>query len=427
MTKIDLSNVTIVISLKPDSSSRLRNLKLTCSYYQTFATNAEIIVVEQDSKPQITPDPATGLRVHAVPDDGFHWKTRNMNLGAALSLRPLLLMSDSDVFPHPKALDQGLEKLRNASAFVSLYNGIVVNLSESLTSTLGNWPDFVAGLRHYEPADVTSDRLQDLDMAPLYGNADHLAVGGCFLCHRADFFGVGGWNPNIVSYGAEDQEFFIRAGRLGHPFQHIKGRNLYHFDHARGLESRYGAFYRQNMGELDRVRAMGPTALAAYAARGFRSLAFEDGYDYARFSTDNADGWHRVPDTKTDLSDLICLVIADPAIVGRKASCIEPLLDHLEGTYRGYDLRICENRTTAFKYPFNRKNVAFHCTQDGPSIAELRHIADEGRRPSILLMRLSSDAESQFRIIKARLARVGPGSPVAKVFPRVVDALNNAE
>ncbi len=420
-----LADVTVVVSVKADSSVRLENLDRLRSFYAALAEGLDILLVVQPPTPSL--ESMDGLRVHRLADDGLHWKTRNMNVGASLSSRPWLLMSDADVVPHPDALAEGVAMLSDGVGFVSLYNGIVVNIPAAASANLSDWTTFLASLPHYEARDVVPGKAAKHPVIrPLYGNAEHSAVGGCFLCSRAAFFGIGGWNPNIISYGFEDQELHYRATRLGHEFPSVQGHNLYHFDHPRGPESRYGQFYRQNRAEFDRVRNMAPDVLATYAARGFRQMAFRDGFDYARFSTAEADGWHRVKDARTDLSDLTILVLADPQVVTREASCLEPLLDHLEESYQGYDLRICEDQTTAFKYPLNRRNVVFCSTSHGPTREEMDGIVTEANRSCLYVLRLEKDAERQLRLAAARLAKVRRGLSVQDVFPATEQALADA-
>jgi len=426
MTVCDLGDVSVIVSVKADSPERLANLDRLHRFYCDLDPQAEVLIVTQSPIP-VVPD-RTGLRVHILEDEGLHWKTRNMNVGAALSERPFLLMSDADVIPHPKALAEAVSRLADGAGFVSLYNGIVVNVSQTGAGDPKDWTAFFAKLPHYRREDVVpGGPVEHPETRPLYGNAEHMAIGGCFLCSRTAFVEIGGWNTNFISYGFEDQELHYRAGVLGQPFGWIEDCNLVHFDHPRGAESRYGQFYRQNSAEYDRVRAMSSQELAAYAARGFRQMRFEDGFDYARFSSGDAEGWHRVSDARCDLSDLTILIHADPADVRPEASCLEALLDHLESTYRGYDLRVCENRTTAFKYPVNRHNVVFCPARDGPSAEEIAGILRQGGRSHLYTLRLEADAEGQLRRVSARLAKVKHGLPVRDVFPALNDALTHAD
>lgn len=425
MTRLDLSDVSVVVSLKADSAERMANLARLMDFYDAVGNGTQVIVVAQPPLPDV-PDRA-GMRLHVVADDGVHWKTRNMNLGASLSARPMLLMSDADTVPNPSALAEGVRLVKEGAGFVSLYNGIVVSVPAHPAEDVADWAAFLDALPHYAPDDVRPGRQpKNPQTQPLYGNAKDQAVGGCFLCSRDAFFGIGGWNVNFVSYGFEDQELHHRARVLNHEFRSIGGHNLYHLDHPRGPESRYGQFYRQNLGEFERVRSMDADTLAAYAARGFRQMPFEPGFDYVRFAGPDADGWHRIPDARIDLSDLTILVLADAEVVSRENSCLEQLLDHMEETFRDYDLRICENGTTHYKYPLNRKNVAYRTLTGGPSKEELERVIAEADRPAVYVLSLSADAERQLRIARACLGKVAHGLPAARVFPSADQALSDA-
>ncbi len=419
---VDMSDVTVVISIKVDCDARLDNLARLESYYATATENAEILVVEQGAVCRVDGRPS--VMTHFIQDDGLHWKTRNMNLGATLSSRSILLMSDCDTIPHPSALAEGQAFVKAGGGFTSLYNGVVVNLLDP-PEIIGGAAFFV-DLPVYKRNDVTAGRsFVGVDHLPLYGNVEHPAVGGCFLASRQAYHGLGGMNPNFVSYGFEDQEFYMRARRLGYEFPLVEDYNLYHFDHPRGMESRYGQFYRQNQAEFERVEAMSADELRSYAARGFRQIRFEPGYDYARFTNGDADGWHRVPDQRVDLSDLMFLVVADPAVVSREASCLNALLDHLEKHFHGYDVRICENQTTEYKYQDNRKNVAYEPVREGPSRVELKNIALETGRHAVSFLRLSPEAKEQLHRIREPLDRVRQGTPITDVFPTIEAALSD--
>ena len=422
MTTIDLSDVTVIISVKTDSPARRANIERLHSFYTTVGAETDILVVAQPPLPDLGPRP--GLKVHEISDDGLHWKTRNMNIGAAFSARPYLLMSDADTVPCPKALVEALKLVVNGAGFVSLYNGIVVNLPPPTAAP--DWSRFFDALPHYDRQDVAPGQAaKHPEFPPLYGNAAHMAIGGCFLCARQAFVSTGGWNPNFVSYGFEDQELHHRVQKLGYDFPALQDFNLYHFDHPRGMESRYGQFYRQNHAEFDRVCAMDAETLASYVARGFRQMTYESGYDYARFATSDADGWHRIADRRTDLGELTILILADAARVPRDSSCIEPLLDHLEQNFRGYDLRLCEIGATEYKYPTNRQNVAYSTISEMPSKDELKPLLVESNRPSVFFLRLSDDAAGQLRFAKAQLARVAQGASVSEVFPASIDAVTD--
>jgi GT2 family glycosyltransferase len=159
------------------------------------------------------------------------------------------------------------------------------------------------GVRHFPPDRIDPLRSQDdPEEFPLYGNASYLADGGCIALTREAFASSGGWNPNFVSYGFEDQEFDLRLRRLGRRVERTQGFNLVHLDHPRGRDSRFATFYRQNEAEFERVAAMSPDDLRLYAMRGFRSIAFRHDGDYLRQATPDADGWQRVAPRRVSLA-----------------------------------------------------------------------------------------------------------------------------
>ncbi|MEM9320082.1 MAG: galactosyltransferase-related protein [Pseudomonadota bacterium] len=402
MTKPDLSDTTILLSLKADSAARLENLTRLHAYYTAMTDGAELIVVQQGQA--ALPD-LPGVHVHRLADRGLHWKTRNLNLAAALSNRPFLLSTDIDMVPKPAALADAMALLRSGADFCHLFDGLVLNISTERAAEFTDWQSFMAGLPHVPRGQVIpGDSRAGQGLRVLYGDANHRATGGGFVCRRAAFVAVGGYNENFVSYGAEDEEFDLRARRLGYDFGQVDGHNLYHFDHPRGAESRFGPFYRQNMAELARVEAMDRAALEAYVARRFRTLPFEPGYIYDRQSMRDQDLWQRRPDLRHDLSHLTLLVIADPARVQPSSSCLDALIDHVEATYRNCDIRICEPHSNAYKFPANRSDVVHHVLADGVTVEALRRLRQEAGRSELLVTRLGRDAERQFDWLINKLA-----------------------
>ena len=390
MTRIDLSDTAIVISVKVDSEDRLVNLERLRNFYTHFGDRAEIRVVEQGILPSLTSEPESRFQAHFLQDGGLNWKTRNMNFGAKHSRREIFLMSDCDTVPHPEALAAGLAQIRNGCAFVHLYDGVVTNISKQLSAELADWGDLLRRIGHFDPEAIDPRRsARDPDVLPLYGNADYRAVGGSFLCRREDFFDVGGWNENLVSYGFEDQEFDTRVRALGHSFPRIEAYNLLHFEHARGPESRYSELALRNKEEFERVRAMSRQDLEAYVTRGFRLMAFEAGHDYRRTATSEVDIWQRTRDPRKDLSDLTILVIADSDTVRYFGSCLKPFLEFLEAGFCRYDLRICENRFTYFKNIHSKTNVTYRTYPQGLEKSDLDETVREVRLARFRLLRLS--------------------------------------
>jgi hypothetical protein len=380
-----------------------------------MAVGAEVIVVEQGAVPAAAG--ILGVRHVFVGDDGCHWKTRNLNLGALISSRPFLIFTDCDALPHPEALTHGLARLKVGADAVHLFDGVMTNVPATRAQEAPNWDAFFAGVRHFPPHRIDPLLSQDdPEEFPLYGNARYIADGGCIAVTREAFASIGGWNPNFVSYGFEDQEFDLRLRRLGRRVERTEGFNLVHLDHPRGRDSRFATFYRQNEAEFERIAAMAPDDLRLYAMRGFRSIAFRHDGDYLREATPDRDGWQRVAPTRIGLGDVVIVVLADARRVAYDRSCLEPFLDYLEVRFRDYDLRLCECRATRYKHIVNKLNVTYHWMADDPSDSDIDGIAAFSGRKLVHVLRLSRDADGQLQRLTTTFDRLLDGASPLDLF-----------
>jgi hypothetical protein len=417
--RVDFSGVAVIVSLKVDSPERVENLERLLAYYEEVTRGAEIVVVEQGPAPLLALSQRKGLRVLFRESGDCHWKTRNMNHGASVSTRPRLLMSDCDTLPHPGALRDGLDRLDRGADAVQLYNGVVVNVSRRQAAGLRH-PEDLFGLRatvHPEDVDYRFS-CDDADIHPLYGDSRYRAVGGALLCDRAAFFGAGGWNENLVSYGYDDRELDARMRKLGLAVERLDDYNLYHLDHPRGPDSRYASFYRLNEAEFERVCEMEPEALRLYVNRGFREIGFDHGRDHVRVSTAQEESWRAVASPRVDLGDLVIVVVADARVIRYWASCLRDLMDHLERGFRDYDLRLCEVGGTDYKHIHSKMNVVYRSYPGAFSDAALSDVLDEAGRPLHYLLRLSPDSAAQLQRARALFDRVAAGAAPASVFAR---------
>lgn len=416
---IDLSNVAVILSVKVDTQDRLANVERLASFYAHYGQGVEIIVVEQGGSAQINPDIGRGLDPIFVYDTGCHWKTRNMNLGARLSARNILLMSDCDTIPHPDALAEGLARITNGSKFVNLYNGLVINISKRFAASAESWDDFFNRARISDPIDIEPDAaFGDADQEPLYGNARYRAVGGCFLVLRREFFRAGGWNENFVSYGFEDMELDTRLRKLGIEASRTERHSLIHFAHERGWDSRYSTFYRLNQQEFERVSAMNADDLQHYANRGFKDMIFDHDHEYVRESGTSVETWRKFKSDRLDLFNLVVVVVADAQLVGYDASCLGPFADYLEEHFWNYDLRVNEIAGTHYKHIQTKRNLDYRIWRDGYDKATLDAVLAEAGRTFYYELRLGRDAKEQYARATSVFDRLRSGVPPEVLFGR---------
>ena len=407
MKPADCSDLAIVLSLRVDSQERVRNLSCVLDYYENFTSEAEIVIVEQGSTGTVSGDASNGIVTLRLEDDGVHWQTRNLNFGARYTERKYVLFTDADMFPHPDALKEGLKRLDAGAEFVHLHDGLVQNLPSPPDGGIEDWQAFCEDLTQIGPASIESGAASSRKV--LYGNADFRATGGALLCCRKAFWRIGGYNPNFLSYGFEEQEIHFRIQSLAGGAAYLDGYNLYHFDHPRQADSHYSTFYRQNQAEFERITRMDQDTLLAYAQRGFRSIAFSEGKSFARISDEDADGWYRRRDQRSDLSDVAIFILADAELVAPRASCLEPFLDFLEERFSGYQVVLCETAQSQFKYPQNRTNLLYCNLRDAAEIPATD-------RPLQYRVTLKPEAEQQLAELQRTFTLVELGQSKSEVF-----------
>jgi predicted glycosyltransferase involved in capsule biosynthesis len=273
-----------------DSTDRLRNLKLFLKYFETFFVNYEIIVVEQDSSTQIDVllENIPGVVHYFIESDTCHSRGRNLDLGAQLSERRYLLLSDLDCFVHPSAIERAISMIDDGADFIWPFNGITVQIrSKAIRDDL----DFNVLLQNlpYFPK-LYEIRPPDYDQAeiePMYGTMFWDTTGGLLCCARRQFFMAGAFNENFLSYGGEDEEFYHRVHKLGYKCNRVDGVNLFHFEHQRNLSSMKNNFYSAQMNELERVKGLDAKELRRYVNRGFKMLKAYPEQDMEFHNTEN--------------------------------------------------------------------------------------------------------------------------------------------
>jgi hypothetical protein len=371
---IDLQEVSVVISVQIDSSDRLRNLKLFLKYFETFFVNYEIIVVEQDSASQIDLllKEMPGVVHYFVESDICHSRGRNLDLGAQLSERKYLLLSDLDCFVHPSAIERALSMIADGSDFVWPFNGITVQIrSGAITDDL----DFGLLLQKmpYFPK-LYEIRPPDYDQAeiePMYGTMFWDTTGGLLCCIRQKFFMAGAFNENFLSYGGEDEEFYHRVHKLGYKCNRVDGVNLFHFEHMRNLSSVKNNFYGAQINELERVKAMDAQDLRRYVNRGFKMLKASPEQDMEFHNTESHFSISLRRHDRISRSR-VCTLILFETICLEHIEQAEKLLDLMEQKFDDYLVVVLGGTDHQLSRILARKYTR-HCPYKG----KLQHMSND--------------------------------------------------
>ncbi|MDR3641852.1 MAG: galactosyltransferase-related protein [Humidesulfovibrio sp.] len=247
-----LSDTSILIPVRFDSSGRVRNLKVVLRFLLAHV-QAPILLCEEDKKPharEFLPEFLDRIGYLFLETDApyFH-KTRCLNHLARAAHTPYLLSHDTDVLVPPSKYATAHALLERGADMVFPYDGLCLTVSGEQIARI--W------------ADNTLDHLS-AESCPLH--APRL-FGGCVFLRRRAFMEAGMENENFRSWGGEDDERVTRFGRLGFRAARIAGP-LFHLEHPRPPEhiGTGNPFYAENEREYQKVLAMPPEALRAYVA-----------------------------------------------------------------------------------------------------------------------------------------------------------------
>ncbi len=236
--RIDLSDVTALITVRIDSPERKANLtallKVLLRDY-----DIHIYVLEADARQRFYPGKKFSKVTYRFIKDAdpvFH-RTRYFKIMQDEVQTPFFAIWDVDVIGIPVQILEAVSSLREGKAFLSLpYDGRVCSF-DRVTSYL-----FRKTLDHEVLLNFAGQ------MPLIFGN--HSVGGICFL-NREKYLETGGENTNFYGWGPEDIERVKRFEVFGYPIYQTNGY-LFHLYHPARQNSWYAdrAAERQNRMEL---------------------------------------------------------------------------------------------------------------------------------------------------------------------------------
>lgn len=252
--KIDLRDVTFTIPVMIDSKERKENLELVvCLLQRYFDTN--IIVGEIGKAAGKIADYCSYYRFD-IPC--FH-RTKMLNMMASAAKTKYIANWDADVFCPPMQIIKSVEKLMAGAGMVYPYEYKFMRIPRQYIGEIYKNYDLGVFSKYDFPSSETKQKP---------------SFGGAVLWEKEAFFSVGGENENMISYGPEDVERYVRAKKLGIAIERVKGY-LYHFDHPRGPNSsKRNPYFQSNKREFDRICQMGKNELSNYINSKKWTLSF---------------------------------------------------------------------------------------------------------------------------------------------------------
>lgn len=369
---IDLSRLSITISVKVDSPDRLRNLSLVLEYFRTFFANFDVIIVEQsDGEAQCADFAEAGIRHFLLKSQDCHYKTRNLNLGASISARPYIMMCDADCFVAPSCLEDAIERLDSGVEFLSPYNGIFVEVDRKFVTGDFDLKELLAKLPFFDKMyDLRPERYDFTVARPFHGNINSDATGGIMMYRREPFFMIGGFNENFVSYGFQDMELHVRIERLGYKLHRLTRYNCYHLPHERQIDSRYNNFLPINETEFEKISSMPKERLEEYSQRRHREIVLNPQHEYRLDNSSRQYSFARLDHNKRELSEVSTVFAIAPSDNTGPVLGFSNVSEYLEEHFNNYEVIIVEIGSRKFKYLPNRKNVVYRWLPHGHSLDE---------------------------------------------------------
>ena len=245
----DLSDTTITIPVRFDSTARVRNLKVVLRFL-THHFKAPILVCEEGDRPR-APDflPEFSGRVGFVferSESPYFHKTRCLNRLAVEARTPCILSHDTDVLAPAESYRAARTLLERGCHMAFPYDGLCLNVREADMARI--WSGL--SLAHLSQKNC-----------PVY--VAH-TYGGAALVSREAFLEAGMENENFLAWGLEDNERVVRFSLLGYRIARVPGP-LFHLEHPcpPGQIGTKNPHYLANEREYRRILGLSPQQLRA--------------------------------------------------------------------------------------------------------------------------------------------------------------------
>jgi len=226
--KTDLTDLTFLFPLKPDSIVRIENLLATTGYIlRNFNTNVSVLEVSAYNNGFLSKLLNRKIIYSFFEDkDPIFHRTKYRNIMTKEVTTPFLAVWDVDVIADKQLIIDTMEKLRNGEADVAFpYNGEFYDTSEIIRALFIR-KNQIRILHKYKDY-----------MSFLYKDTH---IGGAFIASTEKYKQAGMENEKIYGWGNEDYERHNRWKNLGLKIYRASGC-MYHLSHPRDMNGRYNS------------------------------------------------------------------------------------------------------------------------------------------------------------------------------------------
>ncbi len=221
-------------------------------------TETKINVIEQDVSPKVPKELALKVQYTFLhSNDSLFYKTLCINDSFQFTDTPYIAIYDADVLLKLNQLELTMEKLRNEKYHVVYpYDGKFLDVPEHLI------PNIINSLS----VDHIDDSTCTIGLGMPEVSSDRQSFGGVVFFERTAFIKGGMANQNLISYGPEDVEFYVRFKKLGYNIIRIPGP-VYHLHHSRGINSmETHSFVQRNHSMFKKIMELDDSTLKLFVS-----------------------------------------------------------------------------------------------------------------------------------------------------------------
>jgi hypothetical protein len=265
--------ITFFAHLRIDCPDRLKNLQTILNYYGNEFPDAKFIFVEDDKEhnKQLNPPnikyPKGRTSIMFMENPGPWHKTRALNYAVRKATTDIVIQLDVDCIFSSSAIKKCVEQLQNDPElhYGFPYNGYVIDLNYPIHD------NFILTCYDYNslldvlPSKKLPLSYSDENLLVRCTSGEHLGVGGMVVFKRKDYCENGGYNPNFVCWGGDDNEIDKRFIKLGLKSCRITDDEAicFHLPHKNAIRFE-NPYYKHNYEELDKVEKMNKEELISY-------------------------------------------------------------------------------------------------------------------------------------------------------------------
>ena len=225
--KINLKDVTFLITIQPDSIIRIENLLMTTDFLITnFDCSINVLEVSSYNNHIIEEMIDSSIDYTFIGDnDTIFYRTKYLNLMVEKVRTEYICIWDVDTIIPPSQIEITINNLRYSKFNVAIpYDGKALDTSFILRSIYQNNKNVDFLIKHKNKMKI------------LHNNTS--LQGGAVFIRLTDYIHAGKENPFFYGWGGEDFERIERWKTLGYNICYTNGF-LFHLSHPRGINSKY--------------------------------------------------------------------------------------------------------------------------------------------------------------------------------------------